>query len=395
MGLFDWFSGKKNAPTNDQTPATARGSVQVGDRVLARYYDSFFYPGMVRAIDGDRCEIAFDDGDAAWVHRANVRRPDVAVGSQVFCRANAGPAFLPGVVEQQMGEKLRVRYDGGGEEWTTLSLVRVKRKVVDVGEDPSPIAGSPMAGGAMPQPMGPGPMQGMPGQRPILDVGAPRDDPNWRTGDRVLARWWDLFWYPGSILGIGEKGFHILFDDGDQRVVGEIFLMPLAIDEGEELFVRPKNQPQRVYMPATVTRVKGEVLDVEFEDGNSEVNTRVSRARFWRCPVGFGSFAFDEGDRVFCTDIDGCTYAAEIVSVDDDKIIVQFLDGPERMLTPELIRRFDLKVGAAVECRWKGGQQFFPGTVSKVEGDRIFVDYADGDKEWSSIRLVRLPPREA
>jgi hypothetical protein len=81
------------------------------------------------------------------------------------------------------------------------------------------------------------------------------------------------------------------------------------------------------------------------------------------------------------------------VSVDGDKVIVQFLDGPERMLTPELIRRFDLGVGMAVEGRWKGGQQYFPGKIAKLEGERVLVKYDDGDEEWSSIRLLRLPPR--
>lgn len=406
MGMFDWlFGGKKETPVSPAKPTprlgAKSGSLNVGDRVLARYFDSYFYPGRVNSIDGDRCEIAFDDGDMAIVHCANVRRPDVAVGSQVFCRMNAGPAFVPGVVEQQNGEKLRVRYETGGEEWTTLSYVRVRRKIEEVGDDPRPIGGGPvMMPGAslapnMPTTLGPPgpPMPGMPAPRPILDVGPARDDPNWRVGDRVLARWWDLFWYPGSLLAIGEKGYHVLFDDGDQRIVAELHLMPLAVEEGETVFARPKNQPQRIYFPATVSRVRGEVIDVDFEDGNSEANLRVSRVRFWRCPVGFGSFAFEEGDRILAQDIDAFTYPAEIVSVDGDKVIVQFLDGPERMLTPELIRRFDLGVGMAVEGRWKGGQQYFSGKIAKLEGERVLVKYDDGDEEWSSIRLLRLPPR--
>src|SRR5260370_9564289 len=40
------------------------------------------------------------------------------------------------------------------------------------------------------------------------------------------------------------------------------------------------------------------------------------------------------------------------------------LDGFERMLTPELIKRFDVKAGLKVECRWSGGPHFFPGTIA-------------------------------
>lgn len=412
MGLFDWLFGKKQEPESTLGPASptpspksrGRQAFKVGDRVLARWFDSYFYLGSVRELEGDRCQIDYDDGERAWVHQANVRRPDVAVGSQIFCRTTERPAYLPAVVEQQIGEKVRVRYDGGDEEWTTLSFVRVRRSVVDVGEDPRPVAGNPPMGAAgmnpagnpmgAGMPMAGGGMPGMMGQPQILDVGEPRDDPNWRTGDRVLARWWDYFWYPGTLLAIGVKGFHVVFDDGDQRVLQHINLMPLVVEEGESLFVRPKNQPQLIYMPATVTRVKGEVIDVEFEDGASETNTRISRARIWRCPVGYSSFAFEEGERVLGLDMDGFTYAAEIVSIDEDKVIVQFLDGPERMLTPELIRRFELPVGGKIECRWKGGPQFFPGVLSKREGDRLFINYDDGDQEWSNIRLMRLPPRD-
>ena len=228
----------------------------------------------------------------------------------------------------------------------------------------------------------------------ILDVGDPVDDINWRHGDRVLARWWDLFWYPGSILAIGTKGFHILFDDGDQRIVTDLGIMPLAVDEGEEIFLRPKNQPQRIYVPGRVTQSRGEMLDVELEDGTTETNQRISRARLWRCPVGIANFAFEEGDRAFAADIDGFTYPAEILSVDGDKIVVHFLDGPERMLTPELIRRLDLAVGSRVECRWKGGPQYFPGKIDQADGDRIHVAYDDGDQEWTTIRLVRVVPKK-
>jgi hypothetical protein len=171
-------------------------------------------------------------------------------------------------------------------------------------------------------------------------------------------------------------------------------LMPLDVEEGEELFIRAKNQPQRIYTPARVLRVQGEVLDVELEDGTQEVNQKLSRARLWRCPVGVKSIPFEDGDRIMAQDIDGFTYPAEILSIDEDRVVVQFLDGPERMLTPELLRPFDLKVGAAVECRWKGGQAYFPGKISQLEGDRAHIAYNDGDSEWTTIRLVRMPPKE-
>src|SRR4051794_15489479 len=98
MGLFDWLFGKsKPAQAHEDRPPT----LQSGGRVLALWGDGYFYPGRIRQVQGDSCEIAFDDGDIALVHQANVRQPDIKSGSQVFCRFKAGPAYLPGKVEQQ------------------------------------------------------------------------------------------------------------------------------------------------------------------------------------------------------------------------------------------------------------------------------------------------------
>ncbi|MCI0637452.1 MAG: hypothetical protein L0Y72_27780 [Gemmataceae bacterium] len=367
MGVFDWLFKKSE-------PKTGGGSAwKVGDRVLAKWMDAFFYPGRIRAVEGSRFQVSFDYGDVAWVHQAHILSPDIKVGSQVFCRIQGGPSYFPGTVSQQKGETIEVRYEHGDQEWTSLSMVRVQRPIADVAPEELP-AGTPAPA------------------KQNVDLGAPADLGDWRTGDRVLARWLDFFWYPGTILGMGAKGAHILYDDGDQRLVQENHLMPLTVEEGEQIFIRPKNEPQRVYSNATVVQVDGERIDVEFEeDGRRETNTKVSRARFWRCPVGVKSFPFEEGDRVLAYDSDECVYPAEIVSIQDDRVIVQYLDGPERMLTPELIKRFDLRVGAKIECRWKGGPNYFPGVLSKLEGERIHVNYDDGDQEWTSVRLVRLP----
>jgi hypothetical protein len=406
MGFFDWLFGKKPQEASGSDGAQAQVSWKPGARVLASWVDSYFYPGRIQQIQGHSCEIAFDDGDLAWVHEANVRRPDIQQGSQVFCRLHAGPMYLPGTVRAQNGEKIQVEYDNGDQEWTTISMVRVKRPLANVGGPPAQLHQGPQPGPGMPGPMmGPtfgggmgGPMTAtMTAAGPLMpqpppfdpDVGEPVSDSNWRVGDRVLGRWFDFFWYPATILAIGTKGYHLLFDDGDQRIVQDLALMPLDVEEGEELFIRPKNQPQRLYTPARVTRVQGEIIDVELEDGERETNQKVSRARFWRCPVGTQSFSCDEGDRVWAQDVDGFTYPGEILSIDNDKIIVQFLDGPERMLTPELLKPFTLSAGTRVECRWKGGQTYFPGKITAVEGDRIHLAYDDGDQEWTTVRLAR------
>ena len=365
MGMFDWLFGKKGG-------GRSGGAWQVGDRVLARWRDQYFYPARVRAVSGARCQVDFDDGDVDWVPAAQLLEPDVKVGTRVFARVGGGPAFFPGVVSQQKGETLQVRYDDGDEEWTTLSMVRLQRRGDSSRDEPDDEP-------APPQPV-----------KQAVDLGEPVEEGEWRSGDRVLARWIDLYWYPGTILGVGSKGFHILFDDGDQRLVTQANLTPLLAEEGEEVQIRPKNEPQLRYGLARITRALGETIDVEYDDGTVETNTKVSRARFWRSPVGARALPFGEGDRVLAQDIDDYVYPAEIISAEGDRIMLHFLDGPQRMLTPERLRRFELRPGQKVECRWKGGPNYFPGTLKQLDGDRAHVQYDDGDEEWTSVRLLRL-----
>src|SRR5579871_5069297 len=108
MGIFDWLFGKKSPRPRDEAPAGQRW--RAGDRVLASWVDAYFYPGRVRQVQGDACEIAYDDGDVAWVNMANICAPDIRAGSEVFCRFHAGPMYLPGKVQQQNGEKIQVQY---------------------------------------------------------------------------------------------------------------------------------------------------------------------------------------------------------------------------------------------------------------------------------------------
>jgi hypothetical protein len=368
MGLFDWLKFKKS------TSAAPANRWRVGERVLGKKPDSYFYPGVVREISENGCMVVFDDGEAYWVHHAHVLTQDIKIGSRVFCRSKNAQAFAPGMVNQLKGESVRVHYDQGDEEWTSIGMLRVQRPIAAV--SPEALAGANVL------------------VKQSLDLGEPVKDSNFRVGDRVLARWLDFYWYPATILAMGERGIHVFLDNGDQHVVREIGLAPLVVEEGEQIFIRSKNEPQKIYSPAVVTRVQGEVIDVDIEDAGPEYNMRVTRARFWRCPVGVGNFPFVEGDRVLAYDCDECMYPADIVTIEDEeRVIVQYLDGPERMLTPELIKRFDVKTGLKVECRWSGGPHYFPGTLAKVEGERIHVKYDDGDDERTSIRLFRIPAK--
>jgi len=212
MEFYEWF-GDKSASQADSRPqadsADPGTSWKIGDRVLASWLDGYFYPGRVRQLKEQSCEIAYDDGDTAWVDKANVRRPDIEPGSKVFCRYKAGPMFMVCIVKQQIGEKIHVEYVSGEREWTTISMVRVRRPISDVGPPAEVHLGSAFPAGPDPAQLiidgmrgsmrGVGamtaaePMMGLPRAPFFPDVGNTVADSNWRAGDRVLGRWLDFY----------------------------------------------------------------------------------------------------------------------------------------------------------------------------------------------------------
>lgn len=44
-----------------------------------------------------------------------------------------------------------------------------------------------------------------------------------------------------------------------------------------------------------------------------------------------------------------------------------------------------LAVGSRVECDWKGGGKYYPGTVAKMSGKSVDINYDDGDKETTTV----------
>jgi hypothetical protein len=211
------------------------------------------------------------------------------------------------------------------------------------------------------------------------------------SGDRVLGRWLDLWWYPATILYEENGRFQVQFDDGDRGSLLDSQILPLHLEVGIEVQCRPKEEVRLMYRPGKITRVAGDVVDVAFDEGDTETNTTVSRVRIWRCPVPLADFPFHEGERVAGLLPDGYRYPADLLISDGDRVVLQFLNGIQGALTPELISALSVEAGMHVEARWRGGDDYFPGIIDRLQGERLFIRYDDGDEEWTTVRLVRIP----
>lgn len=96
-----------------------------GDRVLANWEpEPFFYPATVRGVEDGFIAVDYDDGDRAELLSVQVMPLDLREGDPVFARKD-DRMYYPGQISRMKGEKILVAFEDGGEEWTTVRVVRV------------------------------------------------------------------------------------------------------------------------------------------------------------------------------------------------------------------------------------------------------------------------------
>jgi hypothetical protein len=208
-------------------PAAAPPAWGVCDRVLACWFDLDWYPGIVLTAEEDRVHVLFDNGSQAPILPERVRPFRVASGERVLCRWRGGPEYYLGEITEVRGEKIHVRYDDGDEEWTSVRLLRLQR-----------------------------------------DEWLPGGELRFKVGDRVLACWFDGYWYPGLVLSVEGKRVHIAFYDGDQALVTPGQVKELDVRVGDQVYCRREGGPQ--YLPGEVTEQEGERIRVRYDDGKDE-----------------------------------------------------------------------------------------------------------------------------
>jgi hypothetical protein len=97
------------------------------------------------------------------------------------------------------------------------------------------------------------------------------------------------------------------------------------------------------------------------------------------------------GDRVLADwTHDEYWYPATIRSIEGERVYIYFDDGAKEWSTSERLLPIDIELGDYVYCRWKGGPYYYPGRIARMQGEKIYVQYDDGDKEWTTISYVRV-----
>jgi preprotein translocase subunit YajC len=247
------------------------------------------------------------------------------------------------------------------------------------------------------KPPRPEPPRSRPQRRP-----EPETSQGWRKGDRVLAPWEPQFLYAGRIARIEGARALIEFDDGDSGWVLVERIRELAIQRDQEVLCRKRMGP--FHYPAVVRALRDDQVLVEFAAGGEDEWVTVGALRIPCTEVGPGAtpthigshLAFLEhlqrGDRIWAPWQGGALFVGSVDRIGDDKVHVRFDDGDQAWVRKEQIFPLVIPIGLRVMCRKRMGPAYHPGTVTDVDDDRVFIQYDDGGKEWTTPAALALPP---
>lgn len=99
---------------------------------------------------------------------------------------------------------------------------------------------------------------------------------------------------------------------------------------------------------------------------------------------------FKAGARVLAQYKGGDTwYVGKVVSHKGSKVEVAYPDGTSETLPSGHVRAFDWKAGTRVTCKFKRGENWYPGEITSVKGDKLHIKYDDGDQEDTTARYCR------
>ncbi len=70
---------------------------------------------------------------------------------------------------------------------------------------------------------------------------------------------------------------------------------------------------------------------------------------------------------------------------------VVFADGDQAIVPAARVRLLDVGVGAKVWAKWSDGR-FYSGTVARITGWALFIEFDDGDEGWASWAGIAVKP---
>ena len=101
------------------------------------------------------------------------------------------------------------------------------------------------------------------------------------------------------------------------------------------------------------------------------------------------AFAYDKGDRVLALWEVAYWYPGTVGAVDGNVLTIEFDDGDKATVDSERVNKLDWQAGDIVECRWPYNNKNYPGRFTKVNGENVRIVFDDGDKAELTVRVCR------
>jgi hypothetical protein len=92
--------------------------------------------------------------------------------------------------------------------------------------------------------------------------------------------------------------------------------------------------------------------------------------------------AFEKGDWVLGQWQGGrYWYPGVVQHTTQDSVTIQYDDGDRATQPARQVKAYNWHAGSRVECNWQNGGRWYSGTITRLNTDRLRINYDDGDTE--------------
>ncbi|SFT96502.1 MULTISPECIES: tudor domain-containing protein [unclassified Mesorhizobium] len=75
--------------------------------------------------------------------------------------------------------------------------------------------------------------------------------------------------------------------------------------------------------------------------------------------------------------------------VEGGTVTIRYDDGDRETVSLDKVRPYDWMIGMKVQCNYKNAGEWYPGTIASLAGEKIGINYDDGDKETTKTGRCR------
>ncbi|HHF58619.1 MAG TPA: tetratricopeptide repeat protein, partial [Thermoplasmatales archaeon] len=100
---------------------------------------------------------------------------------------------------------------------------------------------------------------------------------------------------------------------------------------------------------------------------------------------------YKKGNTIFVLWDTGHYYPATVISSVENEVYFKLMGFTDQQWVDKTgTKQAELSCGDMIECRWKKEEKFYQAEIVRVNGNNLYVKYNDGEKEHTTISMIRL-----